>query len=58
MLLTNPDVIEHHVTQLFEQYGTGSGHILNLGHGITPQVPPENVTAFLECVHRLSPNYH
>jgi uroporphyrinogen decarboxylase len=30
----------------------GSPHIFNLGHGITPQAPPEHVTALLEAIRR------
>jgi uroporphyrinogen decarboxylase len=30
----------------------GSPHIFNLGHGITPQVPPEHVTALVEAIKR------
>ena len=29
-----------------------SPHIFNLGHGITPQTPPEHVTAMLEAIRR------
>jgi uroporphyrinogen decarboxylase len=28
----------------------GRPHIFNLGHGITPDVPPENVAAMLEVI--------
>jgi len=32
----------------------GGGWIANLGHGITPQVKPEDMGWFLECVHKYS----
>jgi uroporphyrinogen decarboxylase len=30
------------------------GHIFNLGHGVFPEVPPENVKALVNMVHELS----
>lgn len=41
-----------------EQYGSGSGHIFNLGHGMHPDVDPEQVSIMLEALHTLSPRYH
>jgi uroporphyrinogen decarboxylase len=34
--------------------GAGSGHVFNLGHGISQFTPPEAVTAMVEAVHTLS----
>jgi uroporphyrinogen decarboxylase len=58
VLLTNTDCIWRQVKQVLASYGQGSGHVFNLGHGITPDVPPEHVRAMLEAVHELSPRYH
>jgi uroporphyrinogen decarboxylase len=30
------------------------GHIFNLGHGLGPQTPPDNVKYLVDAVHRLS----
>ncbi|HET7921465.1 MAG TPA: uroporphyrinogen decarboxylase family protein, partial [Gammaproteobacteria bacterium] len=39
-------------------FGEGSGHVFNLGHGITPEVPPEHLAALITAVQELSPAYH
>ncbi len=58
VLLTSPACIEKEVQRVLEEYGNGLGHVFNLGHGITPDIPPENVTALIEAVHKWSPAYH
>lgn len=58
VLLTSPDCIRQEVKRVLEAYGSGSGHIFNLGHGITPDVPPEHVGVLVDAVHELSPCYH
>ncbi len=58
LLLKTPDEIYQNVARILAEYGTGSGHIFNLGHGITPDVPPENVTVLVDAVHSLSRQYH
>lgn len=57
-LYANPEVIEAKVKYILEQYGHGSGHVFNLGHGILPDINPEHVGAMVEAVHRHSPAYH
>lgn len=58
VLLTTPPIIRREVQKILEQYGYGSGFIFNLGHGVTPDVPPENVEALVQAVHEFSPSYH
>lgn len=58
VLLTNPSCIRQQVSQVLASYGHGSGHIFNLGHGITPDVPPEHVKVMIDAVHEFSPDYH
>lgn len=58
VLLTSPACVREEVRAVLAAYGAGSGHVFNLGHGITPTVPMENVTAMIEAVHELSPDYH
>lgn len=57
-LLQSPDIIRQKVASILEEYGRGSGHIFNLGHGITPDVPPEHVAVLVDAVHELSRKYH
>jgi uroporphyrinogen decarboxylase len=38
------------VTQLLQRTGTRPGHIVNLGHGILPETPVENVKAVVSIV--------
>lgn len=58
VLLTTKDCIRKEVEAVLASYGHGAGHVFNLGHGITPDVPPENVAALVDAVHELSPQYH
>jgi len=58
VLLASPARIRAEVAAILAAYGRGSGHVFNLGHGITPGVDPEHVTAFVDAVLELSPPYH
>lgn len=57
-LRESPEVIRQGVADVLESYGTGPGHIFNLGHGITPDIDPDNVSVLVDAVHELSPQYH
>lgn len=56
-LLESPDKIRQGVAEVLESYGSGPGHVFNLGHGITPDIDPDNVTILVDAVHELSPAY-
>lgn len=58
MLLQEPAKIREAAGNILASYGQGPGHIFNLGHGITPDVPPEHVSALVDAVHELSGIYH
>src|SRR5210317_643252 len=49
MLFASPARIREEVAAILASYGEGSGHVFNLGHGITPVVNPEHVTAFVDA---------
>ena len=36
--------------RVLDSYGAGTGHVFNLGHGITPDVDPERVAVLVETV--------
>jgi uroporphyrinogen decarboxylase len=58
VLYAAPARIREEVAMVLASYGTGSGHVFNLGHGVHPQVDPAHVGAFIEAVHDLSGPYH
>lgn len=57
-LYASPARIREEVARILEEYGSGSGHVFNLGHGITPDINPEHVAALVDAVHELSIPYH
>lgn len=58
ILRTSPQRIRAEVEKILKEYGTGSGHVFNLGHGITPDIDPDNAGAFITAVQELSIPYH
>lgn len=58
MLYASPERIRAEVDTILQSYGSGTGHVFNLGHGIHPEVNPEHAGAFIEAVTELSPAYH
>jgi uroporphyrinogen decarboxylase len=58
VLLSSDQCIRKQVENVLASFGYGTGHVFNLGHGITPDVQPERVATMIESVHELSPQYH
>jgi uroporphyrinogen decarboxylase len=54
LLFAPQDEIERQVRAILGQIANRDGHIFNLGHGILPQTPVENVQFVADLVHRLS----
>jgi uroporphyrinogen decarboxylase len=50
-LLATPAAVEAEARAIIAGAGTQPGHVFNLGHGILPSTPPENVAALVACVH-------
>lgn len=47
--------LKQKVTELLKRTGTRPGHIFNLGHGILPETPVENVKAVVQIVREFRP---
>lgn len=58
LLNASPERIRQEVAQILTSFGKGSGHVFNLGHGITPGINPDHVAAMVDAVVALSPDYH
>lgn len=55
VLLLGPwDEIERQARIVLDQAGGRPGHIFNLGHGILPSTPPDNVRRLVDFVHDAS----
>ncbi len=57
-LYAAPEKIRHEVLSVLRKYGKGPGHVFNLGHGILPDVPPDNARAMVKAVKDQSPAFH
>ena len=55
-LFASPENIADEAKRIVEAYGPGSGHIFNLGHGISQFTPPAHVAALVSAVHEHSRN--
>jgi len=51
VLFAKRDVLRERTKQILDQAEGRAGHIFNLGHGILPETPVENVIALVEMVH-------
>ena len=58
VLYSDPMMIRKEVAKVLASYGEGSGHVFNLGHGIHPDIDPDNVAALVDAVHELSEPFH
>ncbi len=50
--------IRERVAGVLESFGKGSGHVMNLGHGLQPDMDPARVGVFADAVRELSPAWH
>ena len=53
-LFANQDALRAHAKRILDQAASRPGHTFNLGHGILPETPVENVIALVEMVHEMS----
>ena len=57
-LYGSPESIRAETARILESYGKGSGHVFNLGHGISQFADPEHAKVLVDAVHELSRPYH
>jgi uroporphyrinogen decarboxylase len=54
VLYGSPESIRHEVLRVLSSYGSGPGHVFNLGHGIHQHVNPEHLAVMVEAVREFS----
>ncbi len=50
ILMLNKDIIRKHIEEFINCIPRDTGFVVNLGHGISPDIPKDNVKYFVECV--------
>ncbi|MBN1301513.1 MAG: uroporphyrinogen decarboxylase [Melioribacteraceae bacterium] len=58
ILYAHKNVIAEKALEIMQSYGQGNGHIFNLGHGILPDVPPENAKFLVDFIKEASYEFH
>jgi uroporphyrinogen decarboxylase len=58
VLYAPPERIRAEVETVLASFGTGNGHVFNLGHGIHTGIDPDHVAVLVEHVHAASAKYH
>ena len=54
VLYCSPTEIRAQAKRILDKAANRPGHIFNLGHGILPDMSPENVTELVDAVHEMS----
>jgi len=54
VLFSGPDGIAREARRILDAFGPGSGHVFNLGHGISQFTPPDHVSVLVNTVHEYS----
>ena len=54
VLYGSQDFIRMRAKRILDQVGYRRGHIFNLGHGLLPDTPYDNVVALVKMVHEIS----
>ena len=53
-LLTDAESVERAAAAQVADAGTAPGYVFNVGHGLVPGTPPDNVAALVDAIHRAS----
>lgn len=53
-LYANKDNLVAEIKKIMQQFDGNTGHVFNLGHGINPDVNPDNVKILVDTVHEYS----
>lgn len=53
-LYAHPDTIKTEVSKVLNQFQGNTGHVFNLGHGISPDVNPDHLKVLIDAVHHHS----
>jgi uroporphyrinogen decarboxylase len=51
VLFAPPAAVATETRRVLDAFGNHSGHVFNLGHGISQYTPPENVSVLVDTVH-------
>ena len=57
-LFGTPEAVRAEAGRILAGYGSGSGHVFNLGHGISQFADPKHAKVLVDAVHELSRQYH
>ena len=60
-LFASPEGVARETRRVLESFGAHgphSGHVFNLGHGISQFTPPERVSVLVDTVHQFSRRFH
>lgn len=58
ILYSPKENIKKEAIKVLQSFGNGNGHIFNLGHGILPDVNPDNLKYLVEVVKKESLSFH
>jgi len=58
VLYADKSYIKKEVKNVLNSFGKGNGHVFNLGHGVLPDIDPENVKALVQYVKEESRVFH
>lgn len=58
VLFAPPAAVAAEARRILASYGKGSGHIFNLGHGISQFTPPDHMQVLVDTVREDSRQYH